>query len=191
MLVWVSCRGQHLGFANATGVELSPSQVQLARAMAVTRCNKASGRPWLIWLTLLLIWWFASMSSSICPIPSVRSGLRRSSGSASGGRAIGHVPNGLSPFAGHVYWGDLTHLWCPVPASIQVFCRSSGLIWLGAFENIGASSGMKGRSRTLAWMGLRSLIAAVSTVETGRNAFALPGATFLFVCERSVSWLFA
>ena len=55
----------------------------------------------------------------------------------------------LSP--GGVYWGDLTHVWCPVPESMQVFCRSSGLQWLGAHENIGASSELKGRLRSLAW----------------------------------------
>jgi hypothetical protein len=49
--------------------------------------------------------------------------------------------------------GELTHLWCPVPESMQVFCRSSGLRWLGAYENIGASRGLKGQPQWL-WLAL-------------------------------------
>jgi hypothetical protein len=68
---------------------------------------------------------------------------------------------------------------------MQVFCRSSGLSWLGAYENIGASPGLKGRLRALAWRGLRSVLATVSTLETGRSAFGLPWSrTFLFVAEK-------
>jgi len=181
---------QHLGFANATGVELSPSQVRLAKSHGCYSVQQGEGGQALAHLAdasldlvvcfdvfehlphLICAEWFAQIQRVLQP----------------GGRLIGHVPNGLSPFAGQVYWGDLTHLWGPVPESIQVFCRSSGLRWLGAFENIGASSGLKGRLRSLAWMGSRALLAPASTVETGRNAFALPWSrTFLFVCERSVS----
>jgi SAM-dependent methyltransferase len=101
-----------------------------------------------------------------------------------GGRLIGHVPNGLSPFAGSVYWGDLTHLWCPVPESMQVFCRASGLSWIGAYENIGDSPALKGRLRRLGWRGLRRILALANTIETGRPSRELPWSrTFLFVGE--------
>lgn len=93
-----------------------------------------------------------------------------------------------SPFAGSVYWGDLTHVWYSVPESVQVFSRSSGLQWLGAHENIGASTGIKGRLRSLAWRGVRLALAAASTVETGQSASKLPWSrTFLFVAERPIS----
>lgn len=32
-----------------------------------------------------------------------------------GGLFIAHLPNGLSPFMGHVFWGDITHEWCLTP----------------------------------------------------------------------------
>jgi hypothetical protein len=68
---------------------------------------------------------------------------------------------------------------------MQVFCRSTGLCWLGAYENIGAPAGLKGRLRALAWRVVRAVLAAVSTVETGCSAFGLPWSrTFLFVVER-------
>lgn len=88
-----------------------------------------------------------------------------------GGRLIGHVPNVLSLFARSVYLRDLTHLWCPVPKSIQLFCHSSGLCWLGAYEKINASPVLKALLRALSWHGFRSVLAAASTVETGRSAF--------------------
>ena len=77
----------------------------------------------------------------------------------------------LSP--GGVYWGDLTHVWCPVPESMQVFCRSSGLQWLGAHENIGASSELKGRLRSLAWGEVGSGYCQHGRNRTARIAFAL------------------
>lgn len=178
---------QRLGFAKATGVELSPSQVQWALAhgcKAVRQgegCQALSELPAACLDLVVCFDVFEHLSHDTCAqwFAQIHRVLKP------GGRLIGHVPNGLSPFAGSVYWGDLTHLWCPVPESIQVFCRSSGLRWLGAYENIGASPGFKGRLRALAWRGVRCVLATASTVETGRSAFSLPWSrTFLFVIEQ-------
>jgi SAM-dependent methyltransferase len=180
----------NLGFIHADGVEFSPSQVQLAHSfgcMAVrlgeggeALANQADSSLDLVTCFDVLehishdtcAQWFAHISRVLRP----------------GGRLIGHVPNGLSPFSGSIYWGDLTHLWCPVPASIQVFCRSSGLRWLGAYENIGASQGVKGKLRLFSWQVIRSLLAGASSIETGRNNFSIPWSrTFLFVAESPIS----
>ena len=177
-----------LGFSQAIGVELSPSQVKLAQRHGCQAVQQGDGAQALLELpdaSLDLVCcfdvfehlphdtcaqWFAQIHRVLKP----------------GGRLIGHVPNGLSPFVGSVYWGDLTHLWCPVPESIQVFCRSSGLRWLGAYENIGASPGLKGRLRALAWRGVRAVLAVASTVETGHSVFGLPWSrTFLFIVEKN------
>jgi SAM-dependent methyltransferase len=179
-----------LGFAQAIGVDLSPSQVQLAQGHGCQAVRQGEGGQVLAELQdasldlVVCFDVFEHLSHDTCAqwFAQIRRVLRP------GGRLIGHVPNGLSPFAGEVYWGDLTHLWCPVPESIQVFCRSSGLRWLGAYENIGASPGLKGRLRALAWRGVRAVLAVASTVESGRSAFGLPWSrTFLFVAERPSS----
>jgi SAM-dependent methyltransferase len=181
---------QRLGFTQATGVELSPSQVQMAEGHGCKSVRQGDGGQTLAdlpdaCLDLVVCFdVFEHLSHDTCAqwFAQIRRVLKP------GGRLIGHVPNGLSPFAGAVYWGDLTHLWCPVPESIQVFCRSSGLCWLGAYENIGASPGLKGRLRALAWRGVRAVLATASTVETGRSALGLPWSrTFLFVVERPSS----
>jgi SAM-dependent methyltransferase len=181
---------QRLGFAESIGVELSPSQVQLAEAHGCQTVRQGEGGQALAELPdasldlVVCFDVFEHLTHDTCDqwFDQIRRVLKP------GGRLIGHVPNGLSPFAGAVYWGDLTHLWCPVPESIQVFCRSSGLRWLGAYENIGASTGLKGRLRALAWRCVRAVLAVASTVETGRSAFGLPWSrTFLFVVERPSS----
>ena len=178
---------QCLGFAQATGVELSPSQVKLAQghgcqAVCLGEAGQALADLSEGCLDLVVCFdVFEHLSHDTCAqwFAEIHRVLRP------GGRLIGHVPNGLSPFSGSVYRGDLTHLWCPVPESMQVFCRSSGLCWLGAYENIGASPGYKGRLRALCWRVVRALLAGASTIETGRSAFGLPWSrTFLFVAEK-------
>ena len=179
---------QRLGYASVEGIELSPSQVRLAEAhgcYAVREGDAGQALAEYPDASLDLICCFdvfEHLSHDTCAhwFAEIHRVLR------SGGRLIGHVPNGLSPFAGAVYWGDLTHVWCPVPESMQVFCRSSGLQWFGAHENIGASTGIKGRLRSLAWRGVRLALAAASTLESGQNALRLPWSrTFLFVAQKS------
>lgn len=178
---------QRLGFSSVAGVELSLSQVQEAQAHGCTGVHHGDALDTLRSLpdqSLDLVSCFdvfEHLSHEVCAtwFAEIQRVLRPC------GRLIGHVPNGLSPFCGAVYWGDLTHLWCPVPESMQVFCRARGLQWIGAYENIGASPGMKGRLRNLAWRGVRAILASASTVETGRSGFSLPWSrTFLFVAER-------
>ena len=175
-----------LGCTNVEGVELSPSQVRLAKAHGCNSVSEGDACHALMQksdssLDLVCCFdvfehldyetcalWFAEIQRVLRP----------------GGRLIAHVPNGLSPFVGSVYWADLTHLWCPVPESIQVFCRSSGLRWLGAYENIGASTGFKGKFRALAWRGVSTFMSIAYTLETGLPSFNSPWSrTFLFDCE--------
>jgi SAM-dependent methyltransferase len=179
---------QRFGCSGASGVELSASQVEAARAHGCTSVAHGDGLATLQSLpdhSLDLVCCFdvfEHLPHVMCAswFEQIQRVLRI------GGRLIGHVPNGLSPFSGAVYWGDLTHLWCPVPDGMQVFCRASGLHWIGAYENIGASTGMKGKLRSLAWLGVRAILTAASTVETGRNAWRSPWSrTFLFVAENT------
>ena len=178
---------QRLGCGSVSGVELSLSQVQQAQlhgCRAVVLGDALAALEALPDGSLDLVTCFdvfEHLSHDTCAqwFAQIQRVLRPA------GRLIGHVPNGLSPFVGSVYWGDITHLWCPVPESIQVFCRSSSMQWFGAYENIGASLGFKGRLRTLAWRGVRALLAIATTVESGQNSLAWPWTrTFLFVAER-------
>ena len=176
-----------LGFRNVDGVELSSSQVSQAvdhGCHAVRQGDASLALSEYSDSTLDLVCCFdvfEHLSHEACAhwFSEIHRVLKP------GGRLIGHVPNGLSPFVGAIYWGDLTHLWCPVPESIQVFCRCSGLHWIGAYENIGSSTGFKGRLRAFIWKFVRFSVSIASTVETGRFSLRLPWSrTFLFVVER-------
>jgi len=176
-----------LGFKDLDGVELSPSQINLAIAHGCHCVRLGDGGTFLSSLPdscLDLVCCFdvfEHLSHDSCALwfDQIFRVLKP------GGRLIGHVPNGISPFVGSIYFGDLTHLWCPVPESIQVFCRRSRLRWLGAYENIGSSPGFKGRLRLLSWKLVRSVLGLIHTIETGRLSFDLPWSrTFLFVVER-------
>jgi SAM-dependent methyltransferase len=176
-----------LGFKDLDGVELSPSQINLAIAHGCHCVRLGDGGTYLSSLPdscLDLVCCFdvfEHLSHDTCALwfDQIFRVLKP------GGRLIGHVPNGISPFVGSIYHGDLTHLWCPVPESIQVFCRCSRLRWLGAYENIGSSPGFKGRLRLLCWKLVRSLLGLIQTIETGRLSFNLPWSrSFLFVVER-------
>ena len=177
-----------LGFVEVSGLELSPSQLDQAQRHGCQHVHRGDGLELLRTLPdrcLDLVSCFdvlEHLSLEVCAewFAQIQRVLRP------GGRLIGHVPNGLSPFGGHVYWGDLSHRWCPVPESVQVFCRGCGLGWVGAYDNIGASTGAAGRLRALGWGVLRLVMATISTIETGARGFALPWSrTFLFVAERS------
>jgi SAM-dependent methyltransferase len=178
----------HLGFRSVDGVELSSSQVNLAVSHGCHSVRQVDG-------SLALSEYSDSSLDLVCCFDVFEHLPQETCAHwfdeinrvlKPGGRLIGHVPNGVSPFVGAIFWGDLTHIWCPVPESIQVFCRRSGLLWLGAYENIGASIGLIGRLRSVSWSLVRSLLAMISTIETGRFSFRIPWSrTFLFVAERT------
>jgi SAM-dependent methyltransferase len=179
-----------LGFQDIVGVEVSPSQVQLAISHGCYSVRLGDGGSFLASLPdssvdlICCFDVFEHLSHDTCAhwFEQIFRVLRP------GGRLIGHVPNGISPFVGSLYWCDLTHIWCPVPRSIQVFCRYSHLRWIGAYENIGSSPGVKGRLRSISWLFVRTLLACAHTIESGRLSFAMPWSrTFLFVVERPVS----
>lgn len=84
------------------------------------------------------------------------------------GRFIAHLPNGLSPFLGHVYWGDMTHEWCLTPQSANTLCNLHGFREFEAVEHLGAGEQLKGKLRSLAWTFVRKTLQLINTIETGR-----------------------
>lgn len=84
-----------------------------------------------------------------------------------GGVLIVHLPNGLSPFVGHVYWGDMTHRWCLTPQSARTLCELVGFSEFAATEHRGISSTFAGRLRAAAWVVVRSLLQWINAIETG------------------------
>jgi len=102
------------------------------------------------------------------------------------GILIGHVPNGLSPFFGSVYWGDLTHEWCPVPDSIEMLCKLSELEYIGCYENTGCSANWKGRLRFAGWSVVKYFYSLLFAIETGsRNRSGVWSRVLLFKARKT------
>jgi 2-polyprenyl-3-methyl-5-hydroxy-6-metoxy-1,4-benzoquinol methylase len=87
----------------------------------------------------------------------------------SGGRLVLQTPNGASPFAGAVRYGDFTHETCFTPALLgqllelagfaQVECRETGPIARGAASLV----------RVALWRAIRALLRLWNLAETGSS----------------------
>jgi len=103
---------------------------------------------------------------------------------APGGRLIVHLPNGLSPLVGHVFWSDMTHEWCLTPQSAQTLCTLFGLMDFAAVEHLGTGSDAKGQLRALAWRGMRTLFRAMNFIETGNFGGTVWTRNFAFKSDK-------
>lgn len=101
------------------------------------------------------------------------------------GLLIAHVPNGLSPFVGSVFWGDLTHAWCLTPESARTLCQLQGFTAYEAVEHVGAGPGIKGRLRELAWRCLKFALRAMNLIETGQTGGPIWTRNFAFKAAKS------
>jgi 2-polyprenyl-3-methyl-5-hydroxy-6-metoxy-1,4-benzoquinol methylase len=97
-----------------------------------------------------------------------------------GGLLIGHAPNGLSPFVGHVYFGDPTHEWCPTPSATKTMLLVSSYVDFEAKEHLGASTTIVGRLRAVAWNLVRVLFSTINRIETGHPGCGVWTRNFAF-----------
>lgn len=85
-----------------------------------------------------------------------------------GGRWIVHVPNGASPFAGVVLWGDLTHELAFTTESLTQLARSTGFADVQFYEDVPVAHGLKSAVRRLLWKAMvRPFFKTCLVVETG------------------------
>lgn len=101
-----------------------------------------------------------------------------------GGRLIAHLPNGLSPMVGHVFWGDMTHEWCLTPQSAATLCSLHGFENFAAAEHLGASDNIKGRVRAAAWELLRRGYQLANAIETGSSGGNIWTRNFAFKADK-------
>ncbi|WP_182866194.1 class I SAM-dependent methyltransferase [Rhodopirellula sp. JC639] len=97
-----------------------------------------------------------------------------------GGLLIGHVPNGLSPFAGHVFYGDPTHQWCPTPSAMRTMLSVTNFVDFAAAEHLGTSKSLQGRMRSWMWSLQRHVISTANLVETGTRGEGIWTRNFAF-----------
>jgi len=90
-----------------------------------------------------------------------------------GGRWIIHAPNGESPFAGRILFGDFSHELAFTRTSIAQLLYSSGFSNVRSYEDEPVPHGVKSLIRWMLWKCIRGglrLYLAVETGDTGREA---------------------
>jgi len=105
-----------------------------------------------------------------------------------GGILIAHLPNGVSPFVGHIMWGDITHEWCLTPQSASTLCRLHGFIEFEAVEHLGSSQNAKGKLRSMAWYFIRSMLKMFNKIETGSSGGNVWTRNFAFKAEKPITY---
>jgi 2-polyprenyl-3-methyl-5-hydroxy-6-metoxy-1,4-benzoquinol methylase len=87
----------------------------------------------------------------------------------SGGSWIIHTPNGESPFAGRMRYGDLTHELIFTQSSIAQLLLSSGYRRVQSFEDAPTPHGVKSAIRWLLWKIIRGALRFYLASETGSS----------------------
>jgi SAM-dependent methyltransferase len=88
-----------------------------------------------------------------------------------GGRWILHAPNGLSPFAGVMRYGDLTHEQAFTPESLTQLFLASGFRDASFHEDPPVAHGLKSVVRSLLWRVVRAVMRLALVVETGMTEY--------------------
>ena len=153
---------------DAAGIDVSPEQVALARAAGLVTVRHGDYRELLgerpgelaaVTATDLLE--HLTKPEVLATFDAVASALRP------GGRFIARVPNAVSPFGGHIRYGDFTHETWYTARSVQQLAAAAGL---GPVQVIGcppAAHGAASAVRATLWKPVSGLFKLALAVETG------------------------
>jgi cyclopropane fatty-acyl-phospholipid synthase-like methyltransferase len=102
-----------------------------------------------------------------------------------GGRWIIHAPNGESPFAGRIRYGDFTHELAFTRTSLTQLLLASRFTHVACYEDSPVPHGIKSAVRWLLWKAIRGGLRLYLAVETGAGDSAcLLSQNFLAVASK-------
>ncbi len=163
------------GYTNMRGVDRTPSQVEAARRLGINEVRAGEMLPTLYGTPA------ASLDAVIAydviehltkdELIDLADEIVRVL--KPGGRWIVHAPNGLSPFAGAMTFGDLTHELAFTPESLTQLFLSSGFREATFHEDSPVAHGAKSTLRALLWPVIRFLYRAALVVETGMSDYRI------------------
>jgi SAM-dependent methyltransferase len=173
-----------LGFVRLSGCDISAEQVAIARHVVpevqekeIFACLKERPDDSVDIVTLFDVIEHLTKQEAFDLLEEVKRVLKAC------GLLIVHCPNGLSPFVGTVFWGDLTHEWCPTPASSETMCRAMGYVDFEAAEDLAASNRLSGLCRRAGWAFIRSIFRLSNYIET-RRPLDVWTRNFVFCCRK-------
>jgi len=157
------------GYTNMSGVDGSPAQVEAARKLGIDGIRQADLLAALAEepegsfdaVVAYDVIEHLTKDELIDMTDAVRRVLKP------GGRWLVHAPNGLSPFAGVMRYGDLTHEQAFTPESLTQLFLASGFRDASFHEDPPAIRGLKSAVRGLLWRVVRAVMRFALVVETG------------------------
>jgi 2-polyprenyl-3-methyl-5-hydroxy-6-metoxy-1,4-benzoquinol methylase len=156
------------GYLNAEGVDVSPEQVALARERGVNvTLGEASDR------LDCQDRWHAIVALDVLEHFTAEEGLRLlercSERLVPGGRLLLQTPNGGGLLAGHVIYGDVTHVQVYSPSSLTQLLRLAGFVDVTTCEASPRALSLTSRLRAILWGGIAWLAAALYRIATGKT----------------------
>jgi 2-polyprenyl-3-methyl-5-hydroxy-6-metoxy-1,4-benzoquinol methylase len=174
------------GYANVVGVDRSPEQVAYAKRLGIDEVHEAD-----LWETLrdsldasydVVITWDViehfSKEELLLLVGEVQRILRV------GGQWVIHIPNGESPFAGRIRYGDFTHETAFTRISISQLLYISGFSEVVCQEDTPIPHGVKSFLRWILWKIIRSGLRFYIAVESGTVESGIFSQNFLTIAVK-------
>ncbi|MDQ6672762.1 MAG: class I SAM-dependent methyltransferase [Chloroflexota bacterium] len=157
------------GFSNAAGLDISPEQVQVAKARGVRAevgdvFESLAGRAGTLAAIIGVdVFEHFSRDELMRLAPLLHAALQP------GGRLLVQTANGAGLFPGQVIYGDLTHMTIFTPQSLDQLLRASGFVDLAFYETGPIPIRLRGKVDVAVWGAIKRLASAVRYIETGKR----------------------
>lgn len=173
------------GYTNLKGMDLSPSQVDRARARGLTvelgDAAELLGASTEVYDAIFLVDVVEHIQRQQL-IPLLR--LLQEHLSA-GGVVIGQTPNGESPEVGTILWDDATHIWCYTPRALKQCFQAVGPWRVECIESVVPPVKPSWAIRWLYWQIKRRLMHLSRRLEHGGGGSGIYSRVFRFCARKS------
>jgi 2-polyprenyl-3-methyl-5-hydroxy-6-metoxy-1,4-benzoquinol methylase len=169
----------------AAGIDISPEQVALAHVAGVGQVRHGDYRELLRDRPAALAAVTATDLLEHLTKPEVLDTFDAVAGALlPGGRFIARVPNAVSPFGGHIRYGDFTHETWYTARSVRQLAAAAGLVAVQTTECPPPAHGAASALRALAWKPLSGLLKLALAIETGSMRGHIVTQNFTFAAEK-------
>ncbi len=153
---------------DASGIDISPEQVDLAHETGLVQVRHGDHRALLreyagkvaaVTATDLLE--HLTKPEVLATFDAVAAAL------APGGRFVARVPNAVSPFGGHIRYGDFTHETSYTASSVRQLARAAGFSDVEVIDCPPAAHGLVSAVRATVWKPVSGMLKLALAAETG------------------------